>query len=32
MRRNLHDAALVPQQLDILAPSGSSNPNAGLLE
>ncbi len=32
MRRNLRDAALVPQQLDVLPPSGSSNPNASLLE
>ncbi|PKU22589.1 type II secretion system secretin GspD [Telmatospirillum siberiense] len=32
MRRNLPDAALAPQQLGVQAPSGSSNPNASLLE
>jgi general secretion pathway protein D len=32
MRRNLLDAALVPQQLQVLPPSGSPNPNAHLTE
>lgn len=32
MRRNLSDAALAPQQLDVQPPSGSPNPNAPFLE